>query len=90
MTSRRNLLMALLFLSAAGISAPLYARDDDDDWDDRDDDDWDDDDRDDDDDWDDDDDDDDDDRRRRPRRRKNRDQLIGINKKPRIARSEAF
>lgn len=31
MTSRRNLLMALLFLSAAGISAPLYARDDDDD-----------------------------------------------------------
>ena len=29
MTSRRNLLMALLFLSAAGISAPLYARDDD-------------------------------------------------------------
>lgn len=26
MTSRRNLLMALLFLSAAGISAPLYAR----------------------------------------------------------------
>lgn len=39
MTSRRNLLMALLFLSAAGISAPLYARDDDDDWDDDDDDD---------------------------------------------------
>ncbi len=38
MTSRRNLLMALLFLSAAGISAPLYARDDDDDWDDDDDD----------------------------------------------------
>lgn len=38
MTSRRNLLMALLFLSAAGISAPLYARDDDD-WDDDDDDD---------------------------------------------------
>lgn len=37
MTSRRNLLMALLFLSAAGISAPLYARDDD--WDDDDDDD---------------------------------------------------
>lgn len=36
MTSRRNLLMALLFLSAAGISAPLYARDDDD-WDDDDD-----------------------------------------------------
>lgn len=35
MTSRRNLLMALLFLSAAGISAPLYARDDDDDDDDR-------------------------------------------------------
>lgn len=34
MTSRRNLLMALLFLSAAGISAPLYARDDDDDDDD--------------------------------------------------------
>lgn len=31
MTSRRNLLMALLFLSAVGISAPLYARDDDDD-----------------------------------------------------------
>lgn len=30
MTSRRNLLMALLFLSAVGISAPLYARDDDD------------------------------------------------------------
>lgn len=38
MTSRRNLLMALLFLSAVGISAPLYARDDDD-WDDDDDDD---------------------------------------------------
>lgn len=37
MTSRRNLLIALLFLSAAGISAPLYARDDDD-WDDDDDD----------------------------------------------------
>lgn len=37
MTSRRNLLMALLFLSAVGISAPLYARDDDD-WDDDDDD----------------------------------------------------
>lgn len=36
MTSRRNLLMALLFLSAAGISAPLYARDDDDDDDDDD------------------------------------------------------
>ena len=57
MTSRRNLLMALLFLSAAGISAPLYARDDDDDWDDDDDD----------------DEDDDDDLRWRPRRRKNRD-----------------
>ena len=39
MTSRRNLLMALLFLSAAGISAPLYARDDDDDDDNDDDDD---------------------------------------------------
>ena len=39
MTSRRNLLMALLFLSAAGISAPLYARDDDDRDDDDDDDD---------------------------------------------------
>ena len=63
MTSRRNLLMALLFLSAAGITAPLYARDDDDDWDDDDDDD----------DWDDDDDDDDDDRRRRPLRLKDRD-----------------
>lgn len=60
MTSRRNLLLALLFLAGPAAYQPVFARDDR--WDDDDDDD--DDDR-----WDDDDDDDDRRRRNRPRRR---------------------
>ena len=89
MTSRRDLLLALFFLSSSLAYQPVLARedrwddddDDDDRWGDDDDDDdddrWDDDNDDDDDDrWDDDDDDDDDDdrrRRNRPSRRRDRD-----------------
>ena len=86
MTSRRDLLLALFFLSSSLAYQPVLARedrwddDDDDRWGDDDDDDdddrWDDDNDDDDDDrWDDDNDDDDDDRRRRnrPSRRRDRD-----------------